>query len=74
VHFDYTDDHTLQMTAVSLSYDSFIFGHLRWTHTTSSRHYALSYAMRFHISFFLRFRRAYFCVFITVLYLCVAFS
>jgi len=24
-----TGDHTLQMTAVSLSYDSFIFGHLR---------------------------------------------
>jgi len=62
------------MTADSLSDDSFIFSHLRYTHSSMYRALPYSYAMRFCISFSGAFVKFLFCVFVAFLNWCVAFS
>jgi len=72
--WNFMDDHSLRMTAVSLSYASYIFVHLTLNKYEQVLCVFVQLCRAFPYIFFLRFCKVSFCAFMTFLNWCVAFS
>jgi len=72
--WNFMDDHSLRMTAVYLSYASYIYGHLTLNKYEQVLCAFVQLCRAFPCIFFLRFCKVSFCAFMTFLNWCVAFS